>query len=345
MSSFYNFNDAPEYREAGQLLPDGEHVWVQGVIKPGNVSLPGFNAPEDQGLFTQAKGSDLVYLTWEFKVISPPYEGAMIFTNMMMHGGQVDDKGQSKSGNISKGFIRGMIESAFGIHPKDETATAQQYRQIPYLRVLESLKFPVRLGIDEGQVNPENGTKFPDRNYIAKIILSDDEEYAPMRAGHPVAPKPRGVRPARNRGGAAAGGGAGQQGGMLWQNEAAAIAGTRTAAPAPAPAPAYAQPAPAYQPAPFQPAPAPAAPAPAPAYPAPAAPAPAPYAAPPPPSAAPAAITAPPPAPPPVYPPPPPVAAAAPVTPAQAWVAPPAQGAPAAAPIAPAGEGPSWLQR
>lgn len=236
-----NLNEAPEYREVGAMIPDGTFCWVNGKVRPGNVSIPNFD-PMDAGLFKQSTSSDVVYADWEFTVVHGPHAGSKIWQNLSMAGGEMDDKGQSKAGNISKAFYRGMIESAFGIDPKATDPQSQAYRNVPGVKALESVTFAVRTGVELGGDDPKGG-KYPDKTIIAKIILPGDPQYAALRAGQEVAPAPTGPRAARGQRSAASGTVAPGQS-PLWQTDAGAHA--PQAAPAPAPAAAPASPAQAW---------------------------------------------------------------------------------------------------
>lgn len=229
-----NLNEAAEYTEFGAMIADGTFCWVAGKIRPGQVSLPGFDQA-DFGLFKQSKGSDVVYADWEFTVTYGPHLGAKIWQNTSIAGGQLDDKGQSKAGNITKTFLRAIVESAFGINPKDQTPQAQAYRNIPSVRSLEGVQFAIRVGIQEGE-EKQGGGRYPDRNTIAKVILPDDPQYADMKAGKEIPPQPSGPRPARS-GAAASGAAPAPAQNTLWQTDAAGNQQTPAPAPASPPAP------------------------------------------------------------------------------------------------------------
>ena len=240
-----NLNEAQEYREIGAMIPDGTFCWVSGKIRPGQVSLPGFDQA-DFGLFKQSKGSDVIYMDWEFTVVHGPHNGSKIWQNLSIAGGTLDDRGQSKAGNITKSFLRAVVESAFGISPKDQSPQAAAYRNIPNVRALEGVTFAIRVGVQEGEAR-EGGGNYPERNTIAKVILPDDPQYADMRAGKEVPPSPSGPRAAR--GSATAAGPAPAPGqSALWQADAAATAAH--AAPAAAPVGAWGGPQPGPAPAP-----------------------------------------------------------------------------------------------
>jgi hypothetical protein len=178
-----NLNDAGEQREFGACMPDGTFVYVQGDIRPGGATVPGSD-PDDAGLFLQSKSSDAMMLDWEFTVLNGPHARQKFWQMMTVFGGSLDDHGHSKAGDISKRTLRGMMESACGISPKDNTPAAAQKRMIPSFKSMDKIPFVCRVEIvvNEG---------YADKNGIALVLTPDDPEYAPVKAGQDVPPKPR----------------------------------------------------------------------------------------------------------------------------------------------------------
>lgn len=231
-----NLNEAQEYREMGAMMPDGAYVWIKGHIRRDQkeaYSLPGF-PPEDNGIFKKGRENDTYYTDWEFTVVFGPHTGSKLFQNMTIAGGQMDDKGQSKAGNITKSFYRGWVESAYGVLPSDQSEQAKAVRNIPSLTALQDIPFAVKVGVQAGEPRPaaQGGGVYPDRNFIQKIVLPDDPIWPRMKAGEIVPPEPSGTRPARAAGGGATGGG-GTAEVPMWQQQAAAAAAAPVAAPAP----------------------------------------------------------------------------------------------------------------
>lgn len=216
-------------------LPDGSFVKLLLQFKGGGADLPGHNAPNDKGLFKNSRTSDAVMLECEFTVMTAgPFQHRKWSEHWTVAGGAVDDKGNSKGGNMTRQRIRAMIESAAGIRPDDESPEAKAVRVIPDYATLHDCPFYAKVRVEEGedyqdQATGENKKGF-DKNVIDRIVTPDMEEYAPLVAGQPVAPKPsgRGGR-AKPAGDAAAGAQTGQP---RWKTEApsqAALPGTADA--------------------------------------------------------------------------------------------------------------------
>lgn len=188
----FDFNQAGPQREFGATIPDGTFVWVVGHLKDGGFTPP-WAAPQDRGLFKQSKdmNSDTVMLDWEFTVQWGQHDKRKIFQMMTIAGGQLDDHGQSKGGNISKSMLRAMIESAKGILPTDESPQAVAARTVEYLRQLDGIPFGCRVEVEEGQDNPQGGV-YPDKNRIpiGGVVTPEMPEYAMLRNKQEPPPRP-----------------------------------------------------------------------------------------------------------------------------------------------------------
>ena len=192
-----DLNDAPDQREMGAVMPDGTFVWLIGHIKRGGASIPGEAAGSpDIGAYKASKtaGSDALMLDWEFTVDLGQYKGRKVFQNMVVTGGSVDESGHSKAGTISRGQLKAMVNSGTGLDPKDESPAAKAGRIIPSMSALDGIPFAARLGIEASE-------GYADKNIIAHVVEPGEPEYADIRAGKDVEPKPSGVRKARGAAG------------------------------------------------------------------------------------------------------------------------------------------------
>lgn len=164
MSSFFNFNDA-EKQSGGELIPDGVIVPVVMNIKPGGVG--------EGGWLTASKSSDAEMLNCELTVCDGPYAKRKIFTNMTVSGGSLNDKGESKGGNITRSTLRAILESARNINPNDMSEDAINKRTISGFGDLNGIVFLMKVGIEKDKTG-----QYADKNKIKTIITPDMRQYA-----------------------------------------------------------------------------------------------------------------------------------------------------------------------
>ena len=79
---------------------------------------------------------------------SGEFERRKFWSNLTVAGGSLDDKGQSKAGNISKRTIRALLESCYAIEPKDMSEPAKAARTLSSYMDLNSLLAKVEVGIE-----------------------------------------------------------------------------------------------------------------------------------------------------------------------------------------------------
>ena len=228
-----NLNEA-EKQKNFDPIPDGTFLKLMLQFKAGGASFQGCEAA-DNGLFKNSKTSDAVLLECEFTVISKgPYEHRKWTEHMTVTGGSVDDKGNSKGGNMTRQRIRAMIESASNIRPDDESPEAKAGRMIPNYGALDEIPFYAKVRIEEGEDYTDQTTgemkKGFDKNVIDRIVTPDMEEYAPLVRGEIVPPKPSG---GRSKAKAAAGAGA-DAAAPRWKKDGAPAATEGPHNPAPA---------------------------------------------------------------------------------------------------------------
>ena len=249
----YDLNDAEPQR--GGLIDPG-FAKIVGVLRPGGVDGP---APTDRGLLKASKsGSDVLMLDWEFTVAEGPNARRKFWQTMVVAGGEVDEKNQSKGWNITKSQLRAMVDSALGLNPKDESEAARQRRTLRGFADLNGIGFVAKIGVKKDKEG-----KYPDQNVLAHVVTPDEKEWQMVMSGQDVpvggatAAKPQGWgQPAWGGAPASppAAAPAAQPQQSLWG------ASPPATAPAPAPSPGWSAPQPGWPPAAGAPAAAPAAP-------------------------------------------------------------------------------------
>ncbi len=161
----YDYSSAPPSRD--ELIPAGTIASVQMRIRPGN-------AGEDGLLKRSAKG-DCEMLDCEFVLVDGPYSRRKFRTNLVLEG---TTAGHAQAVEISRGVLRGILESARNIRPDDMSDQART-RRMADLKDFDSIVFVARIGVEKGKPKkPADGTgDYPDKNVIAGIITPDKKEW------------------------------------------------------------------------------------------------------------------------------------------------------------------------
>ena len=182
MSNF-DFNDADRQFD---LIPDNTIVPLIMHIKPGGQG--------DGGWLRPSQNSDAMMLECECVVLEGPFAKRRIFQYMVVSGGSLNEKGESKAGNITRSNLRAILESARNIKPDDMSPEAAQKRCCPGgYADFNGICFVAKIGIEKGQ----NG--YNDKNKIKTVITPDMEGYAPIQqqaaAAAAATPPPQGQMP------------------------------------------------------------------------------------------------------------------------------------------------------
>lgn len=256
-----DYSNAPEQGGRGAEIPDGSFVFLRMSIKHGGHSMGSsgdmFQDQADAALFSASSRSDAYGLDCKFVVEGGPNAGRELTEWQTVSGGKLNDKGESTGWNMTKTRHRAMIDSACGLDPKDKSPQAAETRKIPSFASLDGIGFYAKIAIEEGQEIVQDGQKtgryYQPKNVIERVIVPGDTEYADLKAGKEVPPKPRTVAHVSASGPSQAaaappktawGGGAaaGPGGGAPQPQPASAVAPAATAAPPPgSPAPAAGQ--------------------------------------------------------------------------------------------------------
>lgn len=159
-SAWNDFNDA---RQNTNLIPKGTIAKVRLTLRPG-----GFNDPAQgwTGGYAKRGASGAVYLDAEYTVLEGQYAKRKIWSMIGLYSPKGPDWG-----NMGRGFVRGVLNSARGLSDKDNTPDAQNARRIAGLGDLDGIEFVAR--IDVG--TDSNGQ---DKNDIRQAVTRDHKEYA-----------------------------------------------------------------------------------------------------------------------------------------------------------------------
>jgi hypothetical protein len=166
--SFDFSQDKPDIRAP---IPAGTKLLLRFNYAPGGQDIPGTPNEQRTGALTKGKEGDTLYLKGEFTVLRGPYKGRKFWSNLTVHGGKLDEKGQSKGGKITRETIRSMIDSANGLATSDESPEAQAKRVLRSFVDLQNLTF-----IAKAKIEPEqNG--YPAKNGLGQVLTIDHKDF------------------------------------------------------------------------------------------------------------------------------------------------------------------------
>ena len=170
-SNWSDFNDAEAQQGAFDLIPKGTVVKLRMTIKPGGHDdhSQGWTG----GYATQSFDTGAVYLSCEFIVTAGSFAKRKMWSNVGLHS----NKGPAW-GQMGRSFIRAALNSARGIHPKDNTSQAAASRRIESFSDLDGLEFIARIDV-------EKDGKGEDRNVVKLAIEPDHKDYAVLMGGAP----------------------------------------------------------------------------------------------------------------------------------------------------------------
>ena len=165
----FDFNDAAPQQNS-ELIPAKTMAKVIATIKPGSHGQGGWETKSQSGF---------EYLNMEFTIVSAPMAKRKIFQNAGI-GGITD--GHEKAAEITRTFLRSLLESARGIDPKDETDKAREARKIKDWGDLVEMEFAAEIGIEKGKDG------YADKNKIQRVITPDHKLYKQIMSGETILP-------------------------------------------------------------------------------------------------------------------------------------------------------------
>lgn len=158
----YDFNNAEAQREGG-LIPDGTIVAVHMTVRPGNSG--------EGGWLKRSKDGSSSALDCEFTIVDGPHAKRKFWSLFTVEG---TTEGHAKAGEISASRLRGILESARGIRPDDETEAAKAARRVNSWGDFDGVRFVAKIGIEKGKdgykdKNTLDAAVTPDRKAWVKV--------------------------------------------------------------------------------------------------------------------------------------------------------------------------------
>ena len=179
MNSWNDFNSAEDQTNF-EIIPVGTLVKVRMTIKPGgydDVSQGWTN-----GYATRNSETGSIFLNAEFVVVAGQYVKRKVWSNVGLFSANPDNRWAA----MGRSFIRGILNSARGIMPKDDSPNAQAARRINSFADIDGIEFVGRISIGEDK---HGG----DKNEITQAITPDHKEYAAIMGNTAFATAPAGV--------------------------------------------------------------------------------------------------------------------------------------------------------
>ncbi len=153
----FDFNNAPEQREGG-LIADGTIAVVHMTVRPGSAG--------EGGWLKRSKDGSSQAMDCEFTVVDGPFAKRKFWSLFTVEG---TSEGHAKAAEISASRLRGILESAKGIRPDDESDTAKAGRRVTSWGDFDGLRFVAKIGIEKAK--PDSGYK--DKNTLDAAVTPD----------------------------------------------------------------------------------------------------------------------------------------------------------------------------
>jgi hypothetical protein len=158
-----DFNNVETASVNVPLMPAGTIAKAIMNIKSGGFS-------EDPYL-TKSMHSGALYLHVEFVIVGGPFSRRKIFQNIGI-AGIVKEGDTDVFGVRGRSLLRGIIESARKISPKDTSSKAQEARKINGFAELNGITCVVKIGVSR-----DKSGQYDDKNMVLAAITPDKKEY------------------------------------------------------------------------------------------------------------------------------------------------------------------------
>lgn len=153
----FDFNNAQEQREGG-LIADGTVAVVHMTVRPGNAG--------EGGWLKRSKNGDSQAMDCEFTVVEGPFAKRKFWSLFTVEG---TTEGHAKAAEISASRLRGILESAKGIRPDDESDAAKAARRVNSWGDFDGMRFVAKIGIEKAK----EGSGYKDKNTLDAAVTPD----------------------------------------------------------------------------------------------------------------------------------------------------------------------------
>jgi hypothetical protein len=159
----FDYSDAPPQRDF-DLIPHGTIATVQLTIRPGGAG--------EGGVLKRSKDGGCEYLDCELTVVEGEYSRRKFWERFVIAG---TTDGHAKAIEVSQGKLRGILESARGIDPKDNSPEARAKRTVEFAD-FDGMRFIARIGIEKGGAKA-NGETYSDKNVLLVAITPGKNDW------------------------------------------------------------------------------------------------------------------------------------------------------------------------
>jgi hypothetical protein len=168
----YDYTDAPPPQF--ELIPAVTIATVSMHIRRGNAG--------EGGLLKRSKDGTCEMLDAEFTVIDGAYAKRKFWRAFILAG---TTDGHAKAVDISRGTLKAILDSAFGLKPDDVSPQARAARTVELER-FDGLVFIAKIGIEKGAAKKDgSGTFWDDKNTLDGVITPDKKEWHPIEQPPP----------------------------------------------------------------------------------------------------------------------------------------------------------------
>ena len=177
----YDFNQEEDQKtRASGPIPAGSSVLVRLSIRK-----PKFTDDNSDIIGRTQRG--MLFLDAEYEVIAGQFQGNKVWENLWLPLGlqrAILSDGQKTACNIAASKMKGILNAARGVMPKDDSPQANRKRQTQSWLDFNHLVFPVTVGIANEAVEKNGRTYW--NNTISRIVTPDDSRYTELMEGGEV---------------------------------------------------------------------------------------------------------------------------------------------------------------